>query len=102
MSAYPPMYPVNPTRLLNDSDWNLLLANVTGSQLKSGSLTLSSGSNISLLSGSIIPFGSTFHYVVISGSASPTYSAINGATNNIDSNGNDLGVLFGVLETNVP
>jgi hypothetical protein len=102
--TYPPSDP-NPTPSFGGSpitgtDWNQLLNLVTGSYTKSGSLTLSPGSNLIIQNGSFVltngTIGAIAHYVIISG------SAYNTATNNIDFTNNDVGALLNTLEANVP
>src|SRR5207253_1864048 len=101
-------YPFSPSRKINDTDWNKVVDNLTGSQVKSGSLTLAAPNNLTVggtttigntnLSGSIT---STTGSV---GIASPAYITgtlnIGGATTAADIISSGL-VQAGTLTSNV-
>jgi hypothetical protein len=40
MSTWPPTFPLPGNRLATDQDWNSIVSNLTGSQIKTGSLTI--------------------------------------------------------------
>jgi hypothetical protein len=87
------IYRYNGSRPIQVSDWNNVVDNLTGSQTKLGTLTLISGSNLILQSGSIIPFALPASYIIFSGSIPSLigpYYVINGLTNNIDYFGSSL------------
>ena len=50
MSNFPLPYPFAPPRKINDADWDLVINNITGSQIKSGSLILSTSGTTTGLS----------------------------------------------------
>src|SRR5438309_165043 len=73
MSVFPIDYPFSPARKINDTDWNKVVDNLTGSQIKSGSLTINTGPTTTALNVSGITSLNTLN---LSGSINSTTGSV--------------------------
>src|SRR5437899_631992 len=68
--GYPSQFPFSPARKIKDTDWNQVIDNLTGSQVKSGSLFLSAPNNLT------VGGNTTLGNINISGSINPTTGSL--------------------------
>jgi len=99
------------TRRVSVADYNDIIEQLTGSQIKSGSfeitgnITQRSGSNLTLQSGSIIPFALPASYIFFTGSIinlPGPYYALDGSTNKIVANGSIFSTVFNNVLALIP
>src|SRR5947208_10037813 len=98
MSSWPSQFPFSPQRLVDSPDYNLIIANLTGSQIKTGSFAITGPVSIT---GSTFISGNTYltGNLIYSGSASSSNLLaspdINNVTTIYDINGNIMSKYLG-------